>query len=451
MIRVAIEHKLARHETGMVPLRHKDRIHQGSTRRQALAQFAGGVAVLGSAGILGACAAGSDGGLGATSALPAKPANGPGTGRTSAEQAMVKAALLLPLGGSIQMSMVAKALQQAAELSLFERNTPTFQLVVRDDKGTPQGAAEAAMTAIADGCEIILGPLLGSSVAAVAPIARQAQVPVIAFSNDPTNGGRGIHLLSFFATAETTRAVGHALASGRRHFAALIPDDIHGRDMAAAFRRAVEAGGGRVATVEHYPADLSGMMEPSQRVMSAIGGSHDNGQAIDALFLPSSGDNVPRLAAMLRQHDFDTSRVKLIVSSGWDNPAALREPKAAGAWLAAPDPGGWREFSARFAKTYSAMPPRLASLAYDAVTVATAFATQPQGQRYVSANLMRDQGFSGVDGLFRLTAAGPIERSFAMFEIQEQGIVTIDPARGFTPAFIGAASEPIAAVPLARG
>lgn len=438
----------------MAPLRHKDRIQQSSTRRQALALLARGAAVMGSAGLLSACAGGSDGGLGATSAIPVKPADGAATGAdrgAPAQQAMVKAALLLPLGGSIQMSLVAKSLQQAAELALFERNTPTFQLVVRDDKGTPQGAAEAAMTAIADGCEIILGPLLGTSVAAVAPIARQAQVPVIAFSNDPANGGRGIHLLSFFATAETTRAVAHALASGRRHFAALISDDIHGRDMAAAFRRAVEAGGGRVAVIEHYPADLSGMMEPSQRVMSAIAGSHDNGQPVDALFLPSSGDNVPRLAAMLRQHDFDTSRVKLIVSSGWDNAAALREPKAAGAWLAAPDASGWREFSARFAKTYSAMPPRLASLAYDAVTVATAFATQPQGQRYVPANLMREQGFAGVDGLFRLTAAGPIERSFAMFEIQEQGIVTIDPAKGFTPAFVGASTGPIGAAPLARG
>jgi len=364
---------------------------------------------------------------------------------------MVKAALLLPLGGSIQMSMVAKALQQAAELALFERNTPTFQLVVRDDKGTPQGAAEAAMTAIADGCELILGPLLGTSVAAVAPIARQAQVPVIAFSNDPANGGRGVHLLSFFATAETTRAVAHALASGRRNFAAFIPDDVLGRDMEAAFRRAVETGGGRVALIERYPADLSGMMEPAQRVMSAVAGSHDNGHTIDALFIPSAGDNVPRLAAMLRQHDLDTSRVKLIVSSGWDNPAALREPKIAGAWLAAPDPGGWREFSARFAKSYNAMPPRLASLAYDAVTVATAFATQPQGQRYVPANLMREQGFAGIDGVFRLTAAGPIERSLTMLEIQEQGIVTIEPAKGFTPAFVGATPGSIGAAPLARG
>jgi hypothetical protein len=137
---------------------------------------------------------------------------------------------------------------------------------------------------------------------------------------------------------------------------------------------------------------------------------------------------------MIRHHDLDVGRVKLIISSGWDNPAALREPKLAGAWLAGPDVRGWNELSARFAKAYNAMPPRLASLAYDAVTVASAFATQPKGQRYTAGNLMRETGFSGIDGLFRLTARGPIERSLAVLEIQSQGLVVVESAQGFAPS-----------------
>jgi ABC-type branched-subunit amino acid transport system substrate-binding protein len=428
-------------------------MHKIKTRRQAIGMIGRGAALLAPAGLLGACSGGPIG-LETTSAISPK---GLGTHQggegeaSSAQHGVVKAALLLPLGGSIQMSLVAKGLQQAAELALFERNTPNFQLVVRDDKGTPQGAAEAAMTAIADGCEIILGPLLGTSVAAMAPIARQANVPVIAFSNDPANGGRGIHLLSFFASAEASRTVAHAIVSGRRHFAALIPDDALGRDTEPAFRKAVEAGGARVAVVERYPADLSGMMGPAETVMSAIKSSIDSEHPIDALFIPSSGDHVVRLASMLRHHDLDTSKVKLIVSSGWDNPAALREPKVAGAWLAGPEAGGWRELSTRFAKAYNAMPPRLASLAYDAVSVATAFATQPKQHRYTAANLTREQGFAGVDGLFRLTASGPIERSLAVLEIQPQGLVTVDPARGFTPALIGAPSSPTGPLDVFRG
>lgn len=378
----------------------------------------------------------------ATAALPAKITTDAVTKSDlpdpSGSSGVVKVALLVPLSGSVQLSVVGKALQQAAELALFERNAEVLQLVVRDDKGTPQGAAEAAMSAIADGVELILGPLLGTSVAAVAPLARQANVPVIAFSNDPANGGQGIHLLSFFSAAETNRVVSYASANGRRHFAALIPDDVLGRDTESAFRKAVEQGGGQVALVERYPADLSGIVAPSQKVADAIRASADSDHPIDALFLPSSADSVGKLAAMLRHHDVDTSRVKLIVTTGWDNPAALREPKLAGAWLAGPDARGWNELSARFAKAYKAMPPRLASLPYDAVTVAAAFATQPKGQRFTPQNLMRDGGFSGVDGAFRLTSAGAIERSLAVLEIQPQGLVAIDAAPPFGAAPVGA-------------
>ncbi|MGE0765873.1 MAG: penicillin-binding protein activator [Hyphomicrobiaceae bacterium] len=422
--------------------------HDEATRRHVLRMLLQSTTLLGSAGLLGACSGPNGGNLGATSAIqpgamgPTALKAGP-IGRETA-----KAALLLPLEGSIQMSLVAKGLKQAAELALFERNSPNLQLVVRDDKGTPQGAAQAAMTAIADGCEIILGPLLASSVAAVAPVARHAHVPVIAFSNDPTNAGRGVHLLSFFASAEASRVVGHALAHGRSHFAALIPDDALGRDMESAFERTVAKGGGRVAVAARYPAGLSSMMEPAQKVMDAINASADSEHPIDALFVPGSSDSVRRLAGMLRHHNLDTSRVKLIVSSGWDDPAVFREPKLAGAWFASADPRGWREFSAKFTKTYNAMPPRLASLAYDAVTVASALASQPKGERYTPANLMREQGYSGIDGAFRLTTAGPIERSLAVLEIQPQGPLTVAPANGFTPALV---REPGSTTQVARG
>lgn len=404
---------------------------------------------MGSAALLGACA-GTQGGPAATAALPG-PAGRKPEERPPGPDQTVKAALLLPLGSSIQLSIVGKALQQAAELALFERNAPELQLLVRDDKGTPEGAAAAATTAIADGAEIILGPLLGTSVAAVAPIARQAQVPVIAFSNDPANAGRGVHLLSFFASAEATRVASYAVGQGRRHIAALISADVLGRDTETAFRHAVEAGGGLVAVVERYPAELSGMIEPAQRLMEAIRSSADSEAPIDALYLPSSGENIATLITTLRHHELDIEKIKLIVSSGWDTPTALREPRLAGAWLAGPDPGGWREFSARFAKTYNAMPPRVASLAYDAVMVATAFASRPRGQRYTPSNLMREQGFTGSEGAIRFTPSGLIERSLAVLELQPRGLVRIDPARGFTPATGAPYPSPVGAVPVARG
>lgn len=406
------------------------------SRRRALALLARTTTLLSPAALLGGCAV--SGALDPTAALPrggATEATANGARQAPGEAiAPAKAALLLPLSASIQLSLVAKGLQQSAELALFELNATALQLIVRDDKGTPDGAAAAAAQAVADGAEIILGPLLGTSVAAMASFARKSNVPVIAFSNDVSNGGEGVHLLSFFAATEADRIGSFAAAQGRRHFAALVPDDALGRDMEPALRSSVERGGAQLAVVERYSPDLSGMTEPSQRIMEAIASSAASEHPIDALFIPASGDNAPRLAAMLRHHALDTSRVKVIISTGWDNPSTLRAPKLLGAWLAGPDPRGWNEFSARFAKAYKSMPPRLASLAYDAVLVASAFATQPKGSRYTPANLMRDSGFAGVDGQFRLTARGPIQRGLAVIEIQQQGPVVIDAAADVSPA-----------------
>lgn len=353
--------------------------------------------------------------------------NAPLTGQAGA-QATVKVALLLPLSAGIQLSLMAKGLQQASELALFERDIANLQLSVRDDKGTPEGAASATIAALADGAELILGPLFAASVKAASPSALQAKAPIIAFSNNPDVAGNGVHLLSFFADQEATRIARHALANGHRRFAAFLPDNALGKDVGPAFRKAVTSGGGEIAIAETYPSDMSGMAEPYRRIMQQIAGTATDDKPINAIFLPAAAEDVPRMVSLLRNQGFAPSSARILATSGWDQPAALGEPVVRGAWLAAPDPMGWREFTARFGKAYGSAPPRLASLVYDAVTIASSFATQATGQRYTSANLMRPEGFAGVDGPFRFSASGIVERDLAVLEIQAQGLVAVAPA-----------------------
>ena len=93
--------------------------------------------------------------------------------------------MILPLSAGGQSGLIGKSLKQAAEMALFERDNPNLQLVVRDDKGTPEGAKAAADELIKSGVGVILGPLF-AGVAAAVPSARQANVPVITFSTTST-------------------------------------------------------------------------------------------------------------------------------------------------------------------------------------------------------------------------------------------------------------------------
>jgi branched-chain amino acid transport system substrate-binding protein len=102
----------------------------------------------------------------------------------------VRVGLLLPLSG--RNAAIGKALLNAAQLAMFDFADRRLELLPIDTRGTPTGAQAAAQTAIGDGAQVILGPLLAGSVQAAAPAARAAHVPVIAFSSDRRVGGGGV-------------------------------------------------------------------------------------------------------------------------------------------------------------------------------------------------------------------------------------------------------------------
>jgi len=340
-----------------------------------------------------------------------------------------KVAVLLPLTGTAQSAAVAKGLKQAAEMALFELNNPGFELIVKDTRGTPDGARAAATAAASEGVELIIGPLFAASVKSAAEVARQANLPVIAFSNDVTVAGKGVYLLGFMAEEEVERIVSFAASRGKRSYAALVPETTYGALMASVFSRSVRRHGGSIIATEKYPVNSNGMLEPSQRLFSVVKEAADLGRPIDAVFLPGGPDTLPNLAPLIEYANLGGAPVKFLGSGGWDYPNLGRNKNFIGSWYPAPDPRGWRAFSEKFARTFGTAPPRIATLSYDAVTVAIQLATaHGAGQRYTAENLTRATGFSGVDGAFRFTAAGTAEHSLAVLEVQQFESTVVDPA-----------------------
>jgi branched-chain amino acid transport system substrate-binding protein len=357
---------------------------------------------------------------------------GPGAGITTGSGGAVKVALLLPISASGSTPAVAKALKQAAELALFDFNNPSVSLVPRDTHGTPDGARAAAESAIHDGAELIIGPLFAQEVAAAAPVAHQAGVPMIAFSTDEKVAGNGVYLLSFLAGRDVSRIVGFALARGTRNFAVLVPQSPYGRVAEAAFARVVTQGGGQAAVRATYPPDdASAMLGPVRQIANAI----KSGQQIDAIFIPAGKEELPSLAPLLTSSDVTSARVQLIGTGQWNYPNIGSEKALVGGWYPAPDPKGWSSFTERYSKTYGDTPPRIASLAYDAVSLAVSLSQNPAGQRYTPTQLTRGSGFQGVDGLFRLLLDGTSERGLAILEVGEYGPKILEPApNSFTNA-----------------
>jgi branched-chain amino acid transport system substrate-binding protein len=350
-----------------------------------------------------------------------------------------KVAVLLPLSGA--NAELGKSMLEAAQLALFTTGNDRLTLVPRDTGGTPESAANAARSALAEGAQLILGPLLAAEVGAVGPVARDAKVNVIAFSTATQLAGGNVFLMGFLPRQEVVREVSFARERGLSRFAALAPNSEYGRLMTDALREAATTAGGTVVKSEFLEPRAADAAPAIHRLVGSGGpaglpGAGPPGAAppapgsapFDALLLPEGGEALKQIARQLKTAGIAEPQVRLLGSGLWDDPAIAGEPALYGGWFAASPPEARREFESRFQATYGHAPPRLASLAFDAAALASVLAKGGGATPFTPEAILNPSGFTGVDGLFRFTGQGLVQRGLAVLEVQPQGNLVVSPA-----------------------
>ena len=117
----------------------------------------------------------------------------------------------------------------------------------------------------------------------------------------------------------------------------------------------------------------------------------------------------------------------------WNDARVLKLPALQGAWFAAPENAGFNAFAQRYRAKFNSDPARIATLGYDAVSLAIALARSQGSQRYSDSVLTNPSGFNGADGVFRFKADGTNERGLSVLEISGGTAKVISPApRNFT-------------------
>jgi ABC-type branched-subunit amino acid transport system substrate-binding protein len=380
---------------------------------------------------LAGCTSSSFDRLGASQPPPPAPEPQPGApppgGGATIGTGQIHVALILPLSAQGNAGVAATSMKNAAELALAEFKDPNIQLLVKDDGGTPQGAQAAAQQALAEGAEIIIGPLFAQSVNAVGQVARQRNIPVIAFSTDASVAAHGVYLLSFLPETDVRRIVDYAISRGKRSFAALMPDNAYGSVVEAAFQQEVARRGGRVVALEKYPLDPSRMTESIRRVAQAASGA-------DSIFIPDGADAVPQVVQGLAAAGANLRRVQLLGTGLWDDPRIFSTAQLDGGLYAAPEQTGFRNFAQRYRARYGSEPVRTATLSYDAVALVAALVKTQGPQRFSEQVLTNSSGFAGIDGVFRFRADGTNERGLAVLRVAPGGGQVVSPApKSFQP------------------
>jgi len=378
---------------------------------------------------------------------PPSPAANPFPPVAAAPSGPAKIALLVPLSGP--NAGLGNAILDAAQLALFETGGDQLTLVPRDTKGTPAGAADAARSAVGDGAALILGPLLAGEVEAVKPIASDAHVNVIAFSTVTDLAGGNTYLMGFLPRQEVVREVAYARQRGIGRFAALAPNTPYGHLMTDALRDAASSTGATVSKAAFFdpsagdPSTAIAVLLPSGSTPPSPGPDAPGEAAapaaapappspavpnFDALLLPEGGAQLKQIVRKLSAAGLDSKATRLLGSGLWDEPDIGDEPTLDGGWFAASPPEARRDFEQHYRATYGSEPPRLASLGYDAAALAAALASGKSGPPFSREAILNPNGFSGVDGLFRFTPDGLVQRGLAVLEVEPQGNVVVSPA-----------------------
>jgi ABC-type branched-subunit amino acid transport system substrate-binding protein len=340
-----------------------------------------------------------------------------------AARSYATAAVLLPMTGPA--ATTGAALFNAAQLALFEVADKTFTLVPYDTKGTPEGAQAAAQQAILNNPDIILGPLFSAEVNAAAPLARQAHVPMIAFSADRTVAGGGVYVMGFLPGAQALRVAGYAARHGKPRLAILAPSTDYGQRVAQEVANGSGALGIILAGTQYYD-DTS--LDITAQIKRLVKESPNGDLGFDALLIPDEGARLRSVASSLPLQGVDPARVKFLGTMLWSDSNPSAEPALVGGWYPVPAIAAHQDFETRYAKAFGSKPPRIASLGYDAAALAAVLARKQP--RDFSANaLTSPAGFAGVDGLFRLLPDGTAERGYAINEVDRGGQShEIDPA-----------------------
>lgn len=336
------------------------------------------------------------------------------------EEAGTRIGLLLPLSG--QQAGLGRTLLQAAEMGLFEVGDDSFTLMV-EDTATAAGPDSAARKLLADGADILLGPVFANDARRIAPIAQGARIPVLAFTNDQSAAQPGLYVMGVTPQDQVERVVQYAASQGLQRFAILAPTSPYGSIVNQSFRNALQRSNAILAEMALYDPnspDYTGVVEQ-------LSIAYQN-NPFDALMLPEGGAKLRQLAPLLPAFQIGQQNVQILGTGLWDNdPALAQETGLTGGWYATTDPAKWQQFADRYQGIYGTAPDPRAGLVYDAITLIVALGKSPVPD-FSDAALTNPSGFSGVTGVFRLNPDGTVNRQLAVMQVVPGGAVVREQA-----------------------
>jgi hypothetical protein len=348
----------------------------------------------------------------------------PSTGPAVSQGDTVAVALLVPAGsGQASDQLLARSIENAARLAITDLGGVKIDLRVYPTAGQAAQASAAASQAVAEGAQVILGPVFAEEANAAGVAVAGAGVSVLSFSNNPAIAGGNVFVLGPTFDNTARRLAAYAVRSGKSKIMIVHDRNAQGEAGRAAIQKGVASAGGSIVATGNYQFSQNGIVQAIPGIASQAKSS-----GAQAVFLTAdTAGALPLVSQLLSENGVNPATTQYIGLTRWDIPAAtLSLPGVQGGVFAMPDPALFAQYQARYQAAFGEPPHPVSAIAYDGIAAIGALAKQGRGLD--RASLTQGAGYVGVNGIFRLLPDGTNERGLAIARIQNSTVSVIEPA-----------------------
>ena len=345
--------------------------------------------------------------------------------------------VFLPHSG--RQSALGMQIDQGLQMAYFQIANPLIELVYFDTDSS--GSIETiAKDAIAAEIDIAVGPLFSDKAAAILPLLGAADIPILSFSNNQQIATSGLWVMGLLPEQQMDILLGQALSQGYQDIAILADSSLFGQRMSEHILNRLTAFG--MTPSAYQPIEVSAasddefMISEIKRFARYV--PLEDGELIsdrpapyDLVILAGGPDFIIKVAPLLSYYDLGPDRVAYLGTDFWANPALTGEPSLQQAYIAAISPDLSAAFSQRHHSLYGSQSSLLGQLGFDVMAVAMQALAQGQNeldslQNPLIASLIREQGFKGYTGSFKLAANGLNYRDYVIYQLAQGQLVPTD-------------------------
>ena len=349
---------------------------------------------------------------------------------------IIKVGVMLPLSG--EHSEIGNLILNAIEMAVFQTEENKLELHIKDTEAKSDKAKKVLSELIDEGVKVVIGPLFSKSLAAIQSEVTSKNINIFALTNNINLRNKGIWIFGVDPQAQTEKVLRYALEKGSKNIAALLPQNAYGLLLFDTITSFTQANLMKIEKIEFYNFSLESQRKTAQKISKGFKEyklyldkikEQDNEEEkvnevlfmekpFDSVFIAAAGQNLTVLSSQLQYNNVDPKIVQYLGISSWEDSSIVNEPALEGGVFVTTSEMYQKKIKLIYKNSFGKEMPKIAMIAYDIVALLGSL--NYSRSSFNIYDLVNEEGYIGLRGLFRLKKNGVVERAFQLKKIKNK-------------------------------